>query len=103
MPQRRYTDEEKATALAMLDDNRGNLVIGAKGVGQELSDGDRSVCERVGPVLREHGVIFAGIDIIGDYMTEVNVTSPTGIRELDAQFELNISGLLFDAIESALA
>ena len=85
------------------DDNRGNLVIGAKGVGQELSDADRSVCERVGPVLREHGVIFAGIDIIGDYMTEVNVTSPTGIRELDAQFDLNISGLLFDAIESVLA
>jgi len=85
------------------DDNRGNLVMGAKGVGQELSDVDHSICERVGPVLREHGVIFAGIDVIGDYMTEVNVTSPTGIRELDAQFDLNIAGLLFDAIESELA
>jgi glutathione synthase len=47
--------------------------------------------------------LFAGIDVIGDYLTEVNVTSPTGIRELDTQFELNIAGLLFDAIESQLA
>jgi glutathione synthase len=85
------------------DDNRGNLVMGAKGVGQELSDADRAICERVGPVLREQGVLFAGIDVIGDYLTEVNVTSPTGIRELDAQFDLNIAGLLFDAIESELA
>lgn len=85
------------------DDNRGNLVMGAKGIGQELSDVDRSICERVGPVLRDQGVIFAGIDVIGDYMTEVNVTSPTGIRELDAQFDLNIAGLLFDAIETELA
>ncbi len=84
------------------DDNRGNLVVGAKGVGQELSDVDRSICERVGPALKERGVIFAGIDVIGDYMTEVNVTSPTGIRELDTQFDLNIAGLLFDAIESEL-
>ena len=85
------------------DDNRGNLVVGAKGVGQELSAVDRSICERVGPVLKEQGVIFAGIDVIGDYMTEVNVTSPTGIRELDIQFDLNIAGQLFDAIESELA
>ncbi len=85
------------------DDNRGNLVVGAKGVGQELSDVDRTICERVGPVLKEHGVIFAGIDVIGDYMTEINVTSPTGIRELDTQFDLNIAGQLFDAIESELA
>jgi glutathione synthase len=82
------------------DDNRGNLVMGATGVGQELTDADRAICERVGPVLRDNGVMFAGIDVIGDYLTEVNVTSPTGIRELDKQFELNIAGLLFDAIES---
>jgi glutathione synthase len=85
------------------DDNRGNLVMGAKGVAQELSAADRAICERVGPVLREQGVIFAGIDVIGDYMTEINVTSPTGIRELDTQFDLNIAGLLFDAIEAELA
>lgn len=85
------------------DDNRGNLVMGATGVAQELSDADRAICDRVGPVLRDQGVIFAGIDVIGDYLTEVNVTSPTGIRELDTQFDLNIAGLLFDAIESELA
>ena len=82
------------------DDNRGNLVMGAKGVGQELSAVDREICDRVGPVLRDAGVLFAGIDVIGDYLTEVNVTSPTGIRELDKQFGLNIAGLLFDAIEN---
>jgi len=85
------------------DDNRGNLVMGAQGVGQPLSVADRAICERVGPVLRDLGVLFAGIDVIGDYLTEVNVTSPTGIRELDAQFGLNIAGQLFDAIESRLA
>ena len=85
------------------DDHRGNLVMGAKGVAQELSDADRSICATVGPVLRDQGVIFAGIDVIGDYLTEVNVTSPTGIRELDTQFDLNIAGQLFDAIETALA
>jgi len=84
------------------DDNRGNLVMGATGVGQELSATDRAICERVGPVLRDAGVLFAGIDIIGDFLTEVNVTSPTGIRELDKQFDLNIAGLLFDAIESLI-
>ena len=85
------------------DDYRGNLVMGAKGVGQELSDTDRAICDRVGPALREAGVIFAGIDVIGEYMTEVNVTSPTGIRELDQKFDLNIAGLMFDAIEQALS
>ena len=84
------------------DDHRGNLVMGATGLGQELSDADRAICEQVGPVLSDAGVIFAGIDVIGDYLTEVNVTSPTGIRELDKQFDLNIAGLLFDAIEGAL-
>ena len=84
------------------DDNRGNLVVGATGVGQELSSADRAICERVAPVLRDAGVVFAGIDVIGDFLTEVNVTSPTGIRELDKQFDLNIAGLLFDAIESLI-
>lgn len=83
-------------------DNRGNLVTGATGVGQELSATDRSICEQVGPVLREAGVLFAGIDVIGDFLTEINVTSPTGIRELDRKFDLNIAGLLFDAIESTI-
>jgi glutathione synthase len=84
------------------DDNRGNLVVGAIGKGRELSDRDRWICSRVGPVLKERGVIFAGIDVIGDFLTEINVTSPTGIRELDNIFDLNIAGDLFDAIEKKL-
>ncbi|HNP64166.1 MAG TPA: glutathione synthase [Woeseiaceae bacterium] len=84
------------------DDNRGNIVAGATTKGQPLSAGDLRICEQVGPVLRDQGVLFAGIDVIGDYMTEVNVTSPTGIRELDRQFDLNIAGLMFDAIERKL-
>lgn len=84
------------------DDNRGNLVMGAVGEGRDLSDRDREICARIGPVLRENGVIFCGIDIIGDFLTEINSTSPTGIRELDRIFDLNISGTLFDAIEAKL-
>ena len=84
------------------EDNRGNLVMGAVGKGQPLSDRDREICARVGPVLRDGGVVFAGIDVIGDYLTEVNVTSPTGMREIDEQFDLNTAGLMFDAIERRL-
>ena len=84
------------------DDNRGNLVMGAVGEARELTERDRWICAQVGPVLKERGVIFAGIDVIGDFMTEVNVTSPTGIRELDTAFDLNIAATLFDAIEKRL-
>lgn len=84
------------------DDNRGNLVMGAVGEGRELTKRDRWICAEIGPVLKEKGVIFAGIDVIGDYLTEINVTSPTGIRELDRLFGLNIAGTLFDAIEARL-
>jgi glutathione synthase len=84
------------------DDHRGNLVMGATGEGRELSDRERWICDQVGPVLRDNGVIFAGIDVIGDYLTEINVTSPTGIRELDRLFDLNIAGTLFDAIDARL-
>jgi glutathione synthase len=81
------------------EDNRGNMVAGAAAVGQAMSRRDYEICAEVGPALRDAGVIFAGIDVIGDYLTEVNVTSPTGIRELDKQFDLNIAGLMFDAID----
>jgi glutathione synthase len=84
------------------DDNRGNLVMGAIGQGRELTDADRRICSVVGPVLRDRGVVFAGLDVIGNFLTEINVTSPTGIRELDAKFGLNIAGTLFDAIEKRL-
>jgi glutathione synthase len=79
-------------------ENRGNLAVGGEGVGIELNDRDRWICEQVAPLLKEKGLIFVGIDVIGDYLTEVNVTSPTCIRELDKQFNLNISALLMDCI-----
>lgn len=79
-------------------DHRGNLAAGAKGVGRPLTERDRWLCEQIGPTLRERGMLFVGLDVIGGYVTEINVTSPTGIRELDAQFGLDIAGLLMDAI-----
>jgi glutathione synthase len=81
---------------------RGNLAAGAKGVGVELSDRDRWICEQVGPSLRRRGLLFVGLDVIGDYLTEVNVTSPTCIRELDDLYDLDIAGQLLDAITAAL-
>ncbi len=81
---------------------KGNLAAGAIGVGQALSDRDRYLCEQIAPTLKAKGLMFVGLDVIGDYITEINVTSPTCIRELDEQFDLNIAGVLFDAIEQAL-
>lgn len=77
---------------------RGNLAAGAKGVAVPLSKRDLWITEQVGPVLREKGLLFVGLDVIGDYLTEINVTSPTGIRELDEQCHLNIASDLLDAI-----
>jgi len=82
------------------DDFRGNLARGGKGVGRPLSERDRWIAAQVGPELRKRGMRFVGLDVIGDFLTEVNVTSPTCIRELDAQLGLNIAGMLFDAIEA---
>ena len=82
------------------DEFRGNLAAGGRGEGRPLSDRDRWIAARVGPEMRRRGMVFVGLDVIGDYLTEVNVTSPTCIRELDAQFGLNIAGMLFDAIEA---
>jgi glutathione synthase len=85
------------------DEFRGNLAAGGRGVGQPLSERDRWIAAQVGPEVARRGMLFVGLDVIGDYLTEVNVTSPTCIRELDAQFGLNIAGQLFDAIEAKLA
>jgi glutathione synthase len=84
-------------------DARGNLAAGAKGVGVELSERERWIASQVGPVVRDKGLLFVGLDVIGDHLTEVNVTSPTCIRELDAIYGLDIGGQLMDAIEVALA
>jgi glutathione synthase len=81
-------------------DWRGNLAVGAKGVAVPLSLRDQEICAALGPHLRERGLYFVGIDVIGDYLTEVNVTSPTCIRELDQALDSNISGQLMDKIET---
>jgi glutathione synthase len=83
-------------------DNRGNLAAGARAVGRPLSDRDRWLAGQIGPTLRERGMLFVGLDVIGDYVTEINVTSPTCIRELDREFGLDIAGMLMDAIERRL-
>lgn len=83
-------------------ETRGNLAAGGRGEGVTLSDRDREICARVGPVLRERGILFAGLDVIGDWLTEINVTSPTCIRELDALYGLDIAGDLMDAIARRL-
>lgn len=83
-------------------ESRGNLVMGAKAEGRELTKRDRWLCSRVGPILRTKGIVFAGLDVIGDYLTEINVTSPTGIRELDRAFGLSVADDLFDAVDRHL-
>ena len=82
-------------------ETRANLAAGGRGEGRPLSERDRWIAAEVGPTLRDNGLRFVGLDVIGDYLTEINVTSPTCVRELDAQFGINIAGLLFDAIEAA--
>ncbi|MEQ5835810.1 glutathione synthase [Marinobacter sp. NFXS9] len=83
-------------------ENRGNLAAGGRGEGRPLTDRDREICERIAPTLKEKGLIFVGIDVIGDYLTEINVTSPTCVRELDREFGIDISSQLLDAIEARL-
>ena len=83
-------------------ETRGNLAAGGRGEGQPLSERDHWIAEQVGPTLREKGIMFAGLDVIGDFLTEINVTSPTCIRELDNQFGLNISAQLLDKIEERI-
>jgi glutathione synthase len=84
-------------------ETRGNLAAGGTGHGVALSERDRWIAARVGPVLRERGVLFAGIDVIGDWLTEVNITSPTCIRELDAAYGLDIAGQLIECVGTQLA
>jgi glutathione synthase len=83
-------------------DFRGNLAKGGSSKGVPLSERDRWICSQVAPELKQRGILFAGLDVIGDWLSEVNVTSPTCIRELDAEFGLNIAGQLFDVAEEKL-
>ena len=79
---------------------RGNLAAGGRGEGQALSEHDKWIAAQIGPWLKSNKILFAGLDVIGEYLTEINITSPTCIRELDTQFDLNISRHLFDIIDN---
>jgi len=83
-------------------ETRGNLAAGGTGEVRPLTEKDRWICDQVGNSLRKNGLIFVGLDIIGDYLTEINVTSPTCIREIDRDADLNIAGRLMDEIEQTI-
>ncbi|EJN6961374.1 glutathione synthase [Photobacterium damselae] len=83
-------------------ETRGNLAAGGRGEARPLSETDRRIAEAVAPILKEKGLIFVGLDVIGDKLTEINVTSPTCIREIEAAFDISITGKLMDAIERRL-
>jgi glutathione synthase len=89
--------------IPMSGETRGNLAAGGSGVAMPLTDRERWICSQVAPVLREKGLLFVGLDVIGDYLTEINVTSPTCVRELDRAHQLDIAGDLMEAIASKLA
>ncbi len=83
-------------------ETRGNLAAGGRGEARPLSERDQEIAARIGPELRKRGLIFVGLDVIGDYLTEINVTSPTCIREIDAAYNTDIGGKLMDTIASKL-
>jgi len=83
-------------------EGRANLAAGAGYKGVALTQREHEICDHIGPVLKEKGLMFVGLDVIGDYITEINVTSPTCIRELDTIYDVNIAGMLMDAIARSL-
>ncbi len=83
-------------------ETRGNLAAGGRGEARPLTESDWAIARAVGPALKAKGLVFVGLDIIGDKLTEINVTSPTCIREIEAAFPISITGLLFDQIELLL-
>ena len=84
-------------------ESRANLHVGGRAEKVGLTEREREICAALGPVLREQGLIFVGIDVIGDYLTEINVTSPTGLQEIERFDGTNLAGLIWDAIERRLA
>ena len=84
--------------IPSIGESRGNLAAGGNGVVQELSARDRWICEQIGPSLQKKGLIFVGIDVIGDYLTEINVTSPTCVKEIDQVVDLDIPGKLIESL-----
>ena len=81
---------------------RGNLAVGGKGVAQPLSARDREIAEALGPILAPRGLLLVGLDVIGDCLTEINVTSPTGFQEITAQSGFDVAAMFLDALEAAL-
>jgi glutathione synthase len=81
---------------------RGNLAAGGKGVAQPLSEADRAIAEALGPVLAARGLLLVGLDVIGDRLTEINVTSPTCFAEITEQTGYDVAAMFVDALESAL-
>ena len=86
--------------IPKLGETRGNLAAGARGVAQPLSARDREIAESVGPTLAADGLLLVGLDVIGDYLTEINVTSPTGMREIHDQTGFSVAGMMIDAVEN---
>jgi len=84
-------------------DVRANMHVGGKAEAAELNDRDREICARIGPELKRRGFLLVGIDVIGDLMTEINVTSPTGIREVQRFGGPDIAALFWDALEAKLS
>ncbi|MEQ5808811.1 glutathione synthase [Alteromonas sp. NFXS44] len=84
-------------------ETRGNLAAGGTGRPQAVSESDKALANAIAPVLKEHRILFVGLDVIGDRITEINITSPTCVREIEAHFDFSIMGKLFDAIETKLA
>ncbi len=81
------------------NETRSNMHVGGRAVASELTDRDHYICEKIGPTLKDRGLLFVGIDVIGDYLTEINVTSPTGIREIERFSNINIAELTWEIIE----
>ena len=81
------------------EDHRGNLVMGAVGEVRKLTQRDKEICNQIGATLLKAGVYFAGIDVIGDYLSEINITSPTGMREISKNSEVNVSDVFFKALQ----
>jgi len=84
-------------------ETRSNMHVGGRPEPVELDDRDREICAAIGPLLREKGQVLVGIDVIGGWLTEINVTSPTGIQELERFDGVNVAGLTWEAIEARRA
>jgi glutathione synthase len=95
--------EHALARIPAAGETRGNLAAGGRGEGRPLSERDRWIAAQVGPALRERGLLFVGLDVIGDYLTEINVTSPTCVRELEAIYGIDIKGRVLDAVERRLS